>query len=159
VLNIGTANLMPAYSMEIGVAADAAVEAMEIVMAVTAKRQALGQVYSSSPVSLRFVKESPAYMSMMNGRDTVMLELIQLTRTEGGFELLAEYEEALYAVGGRPHWGQYNTLTGSHELMQSMYPRYRDWLAVHNELNASGVFDAPFSKRVGISASRWVPQA
>ena len=63
---------------------------------------------------------------MMNGRDTVMLELIQLTRTEGGFELLAEYEEALYAVGGRPHWGQYNTLTGSHELMQSMYPHYRD---------------------------------
>jgi hypothetical protein len=159
VLNIGTANLMPAYSMEVGVAVEDAVEAAEIVMRVTAKRQALGQVYSSSPVSLRFVKESPAYMSMMNGRDTVMLELIQLTRTEGGFELLAEYEEALYAVGGRPHWGQYNTLTGSHELMQSMYPRYGDWLAVHDELNASGVFDGPFSKRVGISASRYVPQA
>ena len=23
-------------------------------------------------------------------------------------------EEALYALGGRPHWGQVNTLTGSH---------------------------------------------
>jgi hypothetical protein len=96
-------------------------------------------------------------MSMMHGRDTIMLELIQMTRTEGGFELLAEYEEELYSVGGRPHWGQYNTLTGSHELMQSMYPRFPDWLAVHAQLNASGVFDSPFSKRVGISVSTYAP--
>jgi hypothetical protein len=96
-------------------------------------------------------------MSMMHGRDTIMLELIQMTRTEGGFELLAEYEEALYALGGRPHWGQYNTLTGSNELMQAMYPRFPDWLAVHGELNASGVFDSPFSKRVGISVSTYAP--
>jgi hypothetical protein len=158
VMNLGTANLMPAYSMEIGVAIDDAehhIAAVETVLEVAAQHAKLGAVYSTSPVSLRFVKRSPAYMSMMHGRDTVMLELIQLSRTEGGFELLAAYEEALYAVGGRPHWGQYNTLTGSHELMQSMYPRYRDWLAVHDKLNASGVFNGPFSKRVGISRSRY----
>jgi hypothetical protein len=160
VLNLGTANLMPAYSMEIGVAADdegTHVRAVEEVIRVAAQRRQLGQVYSTSPVSLRFVKESPAYMSMMHGRDTMMLELIQLTRTEGGFELLAAYEEALYALGGRPHWGQYNTLTGSHDLMQSMYPRYGDWLAVHAQVNASGVFNGPFSKRVGISESVYTP--
>jgi len=102
----------------------------------------LGDVYQSSPISFRFVKASPAYMSMMNGRDTMMIELIQLTRTEGGYELLAAYEEALYELGGRPHWGQVNTLTGSHGLVASMYPRYGDWLDVHGRLNASGVFDA-----------------
>ena len=40
---------------------------------------------------------------MMHGGDTMMIELIQLTRTEGGFELLAAYEEALYDLRGRPH--------------------------------------------------------
>jgi hypothetical protein len=160
VLNLGTANLMPAYSMEIGVEVGSEnkhVAAVEAVFEVAARHETVGNVYSTSPISLRFVKASPAYMSMMHGRDTIMLELIQMTRTEGGFELLAEYEEALYALGGRPHWGQYNTLTGSHELMQRMYPRFPDWLAVHAELNASGVFDSPFSKRVGISVSTYAP--
>ena len=92
---------------------------------------------------------------MMNGHDTMMIELIMLTHTEGGFELLADYEEALYALSGRPHWGQVNTLTGSDGLLESMYPRLQDWLAVHGRLNASGVFDGPFSKRVGISVSRF----
>ena len=133
------------------------IRAVEEVLRVAAQRRDLGQVYSTSPISLRFVKESPAYMSMMNGRDTMMMELIQLTRTEGGFELLAAYEEALYRCGGRPHWGQYNTLTGSHGLMQSMYREYPKWLAVHAQLNESGVFDGPFSKRVGISESVYTP--
>ncbi|MDQ3630564.1 MAG: FAD-binding protein [Actinomycetota bacterium] len=160
VLNLGTANLMPAYSMEIGVPVDdeeTHLRAVEEVLRVAAQRQKLGKVYTTSPISLRFVKASHALMSMMNGRDTMMLELIQLTRTEGGFELLAAYEEALYRVGGRPHWGQYNTLTGSHDLMRSMYPRYEDWLAVRKQLNASGVFDSPFTKRVGISRSVYQP--
>ena len=160
VLNLGTANLMPAYSMEIGVEVSDAgkhIEAVEKVLEVAARHETVGEVYSTSPISLRFVKKSRAYMSMMWDRDTIMLELIQLTRTEGGFELLAEYEEALYALGGRPHWGQYNTLTGSHGLMQSMYDRYDRWLAVHDQLNASRVFDSPFSKRVGISRSDYAP--
>jgi hypothetical protein len=84
---------------------------------------------------------------MMHGRDTMMIELIQATDTEGGFELLGAYEEALYDIGGRPHWGQVNTLTGP---LGRMYPEYDRWLAVHDELNASGVFDSPFAKRVGI---------
>jgi hypothetical protein len=88
----------------------------------------------------------------MEARDTMMIELIQMTRTEGGFELLAAYEEALYDLGGRPHWGQVNTLTGSHELVRSLYPRYDDWQQIHRQLNASRVFDGPFSKRAGISA-------
>ena len=42
-------------------------------------------------------------------------------------------------------------MTGSHELIASMYPDYGKWLEVHRELNGSGVFDSPFTKRVGIS--------
>jgi hypothetical protein len=160
VLNIGNANLLHAYSAEIGVpvADDLPIRAVEQVFAVAAQHRELGEVFHSSAVALRFVHRSPALMSMMYGRDTMMIELIQLTHTEGGFELLAAHEQALYALGGRPHWGQINTLTGSHGLLEQMYPRYGDWLKVHARFNASGVFDSPFSKRVGISASRFVAE-
>jgi hypothetical protein len=153
VFNIGAANYLPAYSAEIGVPADEPQlnAAVEKIIEVAAQRRRLGNVFHSSPISLRFVKASDAYMSMMYGRDTVMIELIMSTHTVGGMELLAAHENALYALGGRPHWGQVNTLTGSHGLIAAMYPRYADWQTVHAELNSSGVFDSPFSKRVGIS--------
>jgi hypothetical protein len=158
VLNIGAANVLPAYSSEIGVPMDGRhLDAVERIIEVAAERRRLGDVYQSSPISFRFVKGSSAYMSMMNGRDTMMIELIQLTRSSGGYELLAAYEEALYALGGRPHWGQVNTLTGSHGLLAKMYPRYVEWRDVHRELNASRVFDSPFSERVGISKEEFVP--
>jgi hypothetical protein len=157
VLNIGNANLLHAYSSELGVPleGDCHVRAVERVFAVAEQRRALGEAFHSSAFSLRFVRRSPAFMSMMHGRDTMMIELIQMTHTEGGVELLAAHEEALYALGGRPHWGQINTLTGSHGLLEEMYPRYPDWLAAHRRLNASGVFDSPFSKRVGITTSHF----
>jgi L-gulono-1,4-lactone dehydrogenase len=160
VFNVGAANDLPAYSAEIGVPVDDRclhLEAVQRIFEVAARHRELGDVYQSSLISLRFVRASEALMSMMQGRDTMMIELIMVTHTEGGFELLADYEESLYALGGRPHWGQYNTLTGSDGLLASMYPRFADWLAVHQRINASGVFDSPFSKRVGISRSHFVP--
>ena len=82
VLNIGAANLLPAYSAEIGVPMDGRhIEAVERIIAVAAEHRRLGEVYQSSPISFRFVKASPAYLSMMHGRDTMMIELIQLSRT------------------------------------------------------------------------------
>jgi len=160
VFNIGAANYLPAYSSEIGVPVDDRglhLQAVRRIFQVADRHAKLGDVYQSSLISLRFVRASEALMSMMHGHDTMMIELIVVTHTEGGFELLADYEETLYPLGGRPHWGQYNTLTGSDGLVASMYPRFRDWLDVHERLNASGVFDSPFSKRVGIARSRFIP--
>ena len=158
VFNIGNANLVPAYSSEIGIPMDGRhIEAVERVFEVADERRQLGDVYQSSPIALRFVKRSPAMLSMMHGRDTMMMELIQLRGNEGGYEMLGAYEEALYELGGRPHWGQVNTLTGSHGLVASMYPRYEEWQAVHRQMNATGVFDSPFSKRSGIASDRFTP--
>jgi FAD/FMN-containing dehydrogenase len=156
VFNIGNANILPAYSCEIGVPMDGRhIEAVETIFRVARERRELGQVYQSSPIALRFVKASPAYLSMMNGRDTMMIELIGLNGNNGGIELLKAYEEALYALGGRPHWGHINTLSGSHDFVASMYPRYADWLDVRARLDPDGVFDSPFSKRVGLSAEQF----
>ncbi len=154
VLNIGAANHLPAYSSEIGVPVDGRglhLTAVDTILAIAERHRAAGDVYHTAPVALRFVRSSPAFLSMMYGVDTMMIELIQMTDTEGGFELLAAYEDALYALSGRPHWGQYNTLTGSRDFLRSLYPGYDRWLAVYRRLNATRVFDSPLTKRVGIS--------
>jgi L-gulono-1,4-lactone dehydrogenase len=158
VLNIGAANLLPAYSSEIGVPMDGRhIKAADAIIGIAAEWRQLGDVYQSSPISFRFVRASNAYMSMMNGRDTMMIELIQLSRCDGGYELNAAYEQALSKLGGRPHWGQVNTLTAGDRLLATMYPHYGDWLDVHRRLNSSGVFNSPFTERVGISAPRFTP--
>jgi FAD/FMN-containing dehydrogenase len=157
VFNIGLANYLPAYSAEVGVPMDGRhIEAVERIFAVADERRRIGHVYQSSPIACRFVKASTAYLSMMHGHDTMMIELIGLTGNDGGYELLHAYEEALYELGGRPHWGQVNTITGSHGFVESMYPRYADWLDVRARLDPGGVFDSPFTKRVGLSKDDFV---
>jgi FAD/FMN-containing dehydrogenase len=157
VFNIGKLNNLPAYSCEIGLPTDGRhIDAVETIFRVARERRRLGQVYQSSPIALRFVKASPAYLSMMNGRDTMMIELIGLNGNDGGIELLKAYEEALYALGGRPHWGHLNTVSGSGDFVASMYPRLADWLDVRASLDPDGVFDSPFTKRVGLSRERFV---
>jgi D-arabinono-1,4-lactone oxidase len=158
VLNIGAANLLPAYSGEVGVPMDGRhIEAADALIRVATESRQLGDVYQSSPISFRFVKASNAYMSMMQGRDTMMIELIELSRCDGGYELIAAYEKELSRLGGRPHWGQVNSLAAGTGLLESMYPRYPDWLEVVNHLNSSGVFDSPFTERIGISAQPFTP--
>jgi FAD binding domain-containing protein/D-arabinono-1,4-lactone oxidase len=154
VYDIGTPNYLPAVSSEIGVPVDFArnthVAAVDEVLRIAAKWRAEGNVYHSSPISLRFVKQSTASLAMMEGRDTMMMELILFHPTTGGNELLAAYEEALSKLDGRPHWGQINYLAGDRAELIAAYPRYPEWEAVHGQLNATGVFNSPFSKRVGI---------
>ena len=152
VLNIGAANLLPAYSSEIGVPleGDRHLRAIEEIIAIADRHRRLGRVYHTAMIALRFVHASPAYMSMMHGGTTMMIELIQMTETEGGFELLTAYEDALYKLGGRPHWGQFNTLTP--ERVAALYPAYERWREVHDRFDAGGRFASPFSKRVGITA-------
>jgi hypothetical protein len=151
VFNIGRANHVPAYSAEIGVPVDergSHIEAIERLFAIAERHARLGDVYQTSPLALRFVAPSTAPLAMMHGRRTMMIELIMLKRTQGGMELIAEYEDALYDLDGRPHWGQVNTLTPAR--VRALYPELDGWLAVHDRLNAGGVFDSAFSKRVGI---------
>jgi hypothetical protein len=109
-----------------------------------------GSIYHTAPVALRFVAPSSALMSMMHGRQTMMIELIQLVDTDGGREILAAHEEALAAFGVRPHWGQINTLAP--EELEGRYPGLELWQQVRRRLDPDGVFASPFSKRVGFTS-------
>jgi hypothetical protein len=153
VMNIGAANKLPAYSMEIGVPVDSRnlhLQAVDEIIRVAARHRDVGDAYQSSPISLRFVRGTSSYMSMMQGQDTMMIELIMLDGVRGGQDLLADYEDTLYrSVEGRSHWGQINRLT--RERIERSYPRFDDWMQVHGMLNGTGVFDSPFTRRTGIS--------
>jgi hypothetical protein len=151
VFNIGEANKIPAYSAELAVSLenDAHIAAVERIFAIAAECRSKGLVHTS-PIALRFVAPSKAYASMMHGRPTMMIELILAKGTKRGFELLAVYEQRLADLGIRPHWGQVNSLSAATDFA-AMYPRWDAWRAVYDELNATGVFDSPFTHRIGIS--------
>ncbi len=152
VLNIGAANDLPAYSSEIGVglAGTTPRDAVEAIFAVAAKHRRLGKAYATAPFALRFVRRSRALLSMMHGRNTMMIELIMQTDTEGGYELLAAYEQALYRFGGRPHWGQYNVLT--ERRIEELYGAspVATWRAAAAALDPAGTFCGAFSLRCGL---------
>jgi hypothetical protein len=149
VFNIGEANSLPADSMELGVAVDGRhIEAVDRILAIAAERAREG-IYHTSPFSLRFVAPSKAYASMMYGQPTMMIELIMVTGSRGDLALLLGYEDALADLDVRPHWGQINAIEP--EQPPKLYPMWDRWIAVEREYNASGVFDSPFTGRVGIT--------
>jgi L-gulono-1,4-lactone dehydrogenase len=150
VFNIGEANRLPAYSMELGVAVegDRHVRAVNRILEIASDRRKQEGLVHTSPIALRFVARSRAYASMMFEQPTMMIELIMVDGTRGGEELLAGYETRLAEFDVRPHWGQVNALTGTEAA--ALYPRWADWLAVAREFNSSHVFDSPFTRRLGI---------
>jgi L-gulono-1,4-lactone dehydrogenase len=154
VFNIGEANHLPAYSMELGVTLerDRHLEAVDRILEIANQRRRRDRLYHTSPISLRFVAPSRAYASMMYDQATMMIELIMIADTRRGYELLAGYEEQLADLDVRPHWGQINALT--HDRIKALYPRWDAWMDVEHEFNASGVFDSPFTRRIGISGAR-----
>jgi hypothetical protein len=152
VFNIGEANHLPAYSMELGVALAEGrhVQAVDRILAMAAERRGRGRRVHTSPIALRFVAPSSAWASMMYEQATMMIELIMVDGTRRGYELLAGYERDLADLGVRPHWGQVNALTAAR--VRELYPRWQDWLAARSGLAGSGAFASPFGARVGIDS-------
>jgi hypothetical protein len=149
VFNIGEANHLPAYSMELGVPleGDRHLQAVDRILATAAER-ARHRVYHTSPIALRFVAPSRAYASMMYDRPTMMIELIMVVGSRGGEALLAGYERDLADLGVRAHWGQVNSLTA--DRVRALYPRWDAWLATAARFNRTHVFDSPFTQRLEI---------
>jgi len=114
----------------------------------------VGDQYQTSPFALRFVAASRACLAMMEGMDTCMIELDMVTGTFAGPEVMHRYQQSMYDLGGRPHWGlEFDHLTGSNGLIAKMYPQLSTWLAVYHQFNAEGTFNNGFTERVGFSVA------
>lgn len=156
ILDLGSANKIAAYSSEIGFPLSTYLDAVERILEIAEHNREFGNVYHTAPFSLRFVKAAGDYLSMQYGVDTCMIEMPMVNGTIGGREILQRYEKAMFEFGGRPHWGQINYLTGNHDLIRSMYPKYEVWLSVFKKLNATGMFDNTFTERCGFSGDLFV---
>jgi D-arabinono-1,4-lactone oxidase len=114
-----------------------------------------GEQYQTSPFALRFVNASSAALSMMQGINTCMIELDLVTGTYGGPAVMQRYQESMYALGGRPHWGlEFDHLTGSNNRIADLYPRLGSWLNVYGRFNRLGTFNNAFTDRVGFTGIR-----
>lgn len=156
VFNIGNANDARAYGSEIAVPLPNTIAAVERILSIAEQRARVGKAYLTSPFSLRFVNASSAYMSMMHAMPACLIEFPMLEDGYGGRELLREIEHALYALGGRPHWGLLNFLQGR-DLVASMYPKFAAWNAVRELLDPGSMFRNAFTERCGITPARFVP--
>jgi hypothetical protein len=111
-----------------------------------------GEQYQTSPFSLRFVKSSDAHLSMMQGMNTCMIEMDMITGTYGGPEIMMRYQNNMYDLGGRPHWGlEFDVLSGANNFIADMYPKLDTWMAVYNQFNSKGTFNNKFTDRVGFT--------
>ena len=107
-------------------------------------QRATGGRCHSSPVSLRFVKASKAYLAPQSGRDTCMVEIIFGKGTIGANEMIYFYETELYRYGARPHWGQLNYVTGGHAGLEEDVSAVRQLARNLQEVQ----HESPFRQRV-----------
>jgi hypothetical protein len=153
VLNQGTKQLkFVAGAIEIGFPVERTIEAIEKVMEICARNVEIHGRYLTSPIGVRFVKKSDAFMSMMHGHDTCMIEIPSMINTREWKEQLIDMEQELLAIGGRPHWGLNMKFKGETRFRcESYYPRFHDWRRVYQKFNAKGTFDNKFTNRLSLS--------
>jgi hypothetical protein len=152
-LNVGTINTFPAVSSELGVDLNVHVDAIDTVLAIAAQARAEG-TYHCGVVNVRYVAPSPGLLSMQPC-ETCMIELPMFRGTFGADSLAWRYENALTDhFKARPHWGQRNFLTGSHQMLELLYgpANVSDWLDVFQWFNPGGQFFSRFTDRVGFSS-------
>src|SRR5207248_352783 len=103
------------------------------------------------PLGLRFIKASEHYLSMMQGRDTCMIDVPMIRESFGWSEVFERVENALYKLGGRPHWGKINHISGA--KIAELYPEYPKWQRSFDRMNSHGLFYNAFTERCGFSSS------
>lgn len=107
--------------------------------------------YVSSPISLRFVKKSKAYMAPMYEQYTCMIEVPILHKVYGNFQIIERVERAMLARGCRMHWGlnmdELNTAQ-----VAALYPKTPEFIETLKFFNHDGTFDNAFTHRVGFTS-------
>ncbi len=150
VFNIGVVNDAPAIAVEEAFDFTKTIAAIERSFTVADAEFAKGNVHSS-PIAIRFVKQSDGLIAMQQGRNTMMMELIGLRDSKGIKPLLSTHQRIYFTeFQARPHWGlDLNSLT-SEAQVRSLYPKWDIWKTQYRRFNG-GTFDGKVTDRLGIS--------
>jgi FAD-linked oxidoreductase len=96
------------------------------------------------PIEVRFVAGDDALLSPACGRDTCYIA-VHMYRGMPWQAYFAAVEEALTAVGGRPHWGKRHTQTEA--TLAPRYPGWERFQAVRRTLDPEGRFANAYVRR------------
>lgn len=132
---------------------DKFIEGIEKVFELAEEFRWNGEHYLTSPIGIRFVKASPAYLSMMHDQDSCTIEVPVISGTIGWRNTLEKMELALADLGGRTHWGLGFHPVTDLDTLRERYPQIDKWLDVYQELNPKGTFNNDFTDRMGFSVS------
>ncbi|WP_154856543.1 D-arabinono-1,4-lactone oxidase [Cyclobacterium xiamenense] len=113
------------YAIEFGFPIDRVFEAVDRIIAVCEESQRYNQLLAA-PFSLRFVKQCPAHLSMMQQGDMCMIELVSVKGVTGSLPLFMRLERELLAIGAVPHWGL-SVEPWYREMVEKAFPRFSDW--------------------------------
>jgi L-gulono-1,4-lactone dehydrogenase len=155
VLDLGRANNLSAYAMELTFPSEKFTTAVDAILELSNNSVKEGKQYLTGPVSLRFIKTNPFFLSMQyaeaENQYVCMIEFPTVRKAYGGFELLSRIESAMRIFNSRPHWGQVNHVGGEgKEALYKLYPKFDDWLKVYRHYSKAGRFQNNFTRRCGI---------
>ena len=128
-----------------------AINAVEAIMEQAERFREDSHLFQSSPVGMRFVQASNAYLTPENCRDVCYVDTPVLLHTQGGDGILDRYQDILMKFDGVPHWGKVNNrFVGRTDLLLKYYPKLKQWEEIFHQLNPLGTFSNNFSDRLGL---------
>ncbi|MBT33617.1 MAG: hypothetical protein CMO01_28470 [Thalassobius sp.] len=105
--------------------------------------------YQSSPMGIRFVNRSKAYLSPEYAKQVAYIDVPFVCGTPGSDDFLYDYQKIMLDKGGIPHWGKINSiLNGKPEVIKEYYPELPKWEKVFKEFNENKTFSNQFSDRL-----------
>ncbi|MBX2873631.1 MAG: FAD-binding protein [Saprospiraceae bacterium] len=110
-----------------------------------------GKLYQTSPIGMRFVQASKAFLTPESGRDVCYVDTPVLLGTQGADSILNACQDIFIRYNGIPHWGKINNrFVGRTDLLLKAYPDLLKWEAIFKVLNPNGTFSSDFSDRLGL---------
>jgi L-gulono-1,4-lactone dehydrogenase len=107
-----------------------------------------GKIYMTSPVGMRFVKASGAFLAPEYNRDICYVDTPFLQGTVGADELLEACQDLMFAGGGFPHWGKKNSRLSAHiGAIAKTFPKLEAWKAIRKKYDPVGLFANNYTAR------------
>ncbi|MFC5181534.1 D-arabinono-1,4-lactone oxidase [Actinomadura harenae] len=99
----------------------------------------------SFPIEVRLLPEEDAWLSMAHGRRTAFIA-VHVYHRDDHADYFRGVEEVLTGLGGRPHWGKMHTRDAAY--LETVYPRFKDFQAIRNEVDPDRRFANPYTRQV-----------
>ena len=99
----------------------------------------------SFPIEVRVAPADDIWLSTAYRRETGYIA-VHVFHTAPHEEYFGAVESVVTALGGRPHWGKLHTREA--DYLAGVYPRFRDFVALRDELDPARRFSNPYLERV-----------